>query len=68
MIDNIAFSPDGKYMATAGVKEKSDGHYYTVFKIWDAQKLTFIKELKRYDNSNNDQNIIKFSNHPKMIL
>ncbi len=49
-IRNIAFSPDGKYFATAGVKEDFGGNFITLFKLWDAQSLKLIKELERFDD------------------
>ncbi len=49
-IRNIAFSPDGKYFATAGVKENLGGKFNTTLKLWDAQTLKLIKELERFDD------------------
>ncbi len=49
-IRNIAFSPDGKYFATAGVIEKLNGDFITTLKLWDAQSLKLIKELERFDD------------------
>ncbi len=65
-IRNIAFSPDGKYFATAGVKEDLGGKFYTTLKLWDAQTLKMIKELKRY-NSNMGDVRIKFTNDNKFV-
>ncbi len=66
-IRNIAFSPDGKYYATAGVKEDLGGNFITVFKLWDAQSLKLIKELALYNNSNKQIAKIEFSNDSKMV-
>ncbi len=66
-IRNIAFSPDGKYFATAGVKEDFGGNFITLFKLWDAQSLKMIKELALYNNSNKQIAKIEFSNDSKMV-
>ncbi len=61
MITKIAFSPDGRFMATAGSREKNDGSFYTTLKLWDTTTLTLIKELVRYENQNYQIAKIQFS-------
>ncbi len=60
-IRNIAFSPDGKYFATAGVKENLGGKFNTTLKLWDAQTLKLIKELERFDDKHYSIWKIQFS-------
>ncbi len=66
-IRQIAFSPDGKYFATAGVIEKLNGDFITTLKLWDAQTLKLIKELERFDDEDFQIAKIEFSNDSKMI-
>lgn len=58
-IHNIAFSQDGRFLATSG--SRIEGDYYTSLKLWDVTTLTLIKELVRYDNQNYQIAKIQFS-------
>jgi WD40 repeat protein len=67
LIQKIAFSPDGRFLATGGSGQNVFGKSYTSLKLWDANTLKLIKELERMDETNYGFERIEFSNNSKLV-
>ena len=67
MITKIAFSPDGRFLATGGSGQDVFGKSYTSLKLWDANTLKLIKELEKMENTNFNFYRIEFSNNNKLV-
>ncbi|WP_295337494.1 T9SS type A sorting domain-containing protein, partial [Flavobacterium sp.] len=67
MITKIAFSPDGRFLATGGSGQDVFGKSYVSLKLWDANTLKLIKELEKIENSTIAPSKIKFSNDNKLV-
>jgi WD40 repeat protein len=67
LIHKIAFSPDGRFLATGGSGEDIFGKSYVSLKLWDANTLKLIKELEKMDNVNFNFYRIEFSSNSKLV-
>jgi WD40 repeat protein len=67
MITKIAFSPDGRFIASGGSGKDVFGKSYVSLKLWDANTLKLINELEKIDNVSFNFERIEFSNNSKIV-
>jgi len=67
LIQKIAFSPDGRFLATGGSGKDVFGKSYVTLKLWDANTLKLIKELEKMDNVSFNFERIEFTNNSKIV-
>ncbi len=67
LMESFAFSPDGRFLATGGVLREGGGKVSVTLRLWDANTLLHIKELKNIADNNSDTHKIQFSDDSKKV-